>query len=161
MLAAMAEGISELRHFAAAADCHSTLDCMSALGAIVKVEKDIVRVTGRGTQGLKGSWRALDAGNSGTTIRLLAGILAGQDFTSKLSGDASLQKRPMGRVVSPLRQMGADIRAREDNFAPLEIRAAKLRGIHSYSIDLYLDRLANALGSGDTVDQPRAVEDVF
>jgi 3-phosphoshikimate 1-carboxyvinyltransferase len=130
MLAAMAEGISELRHFAAAADCHSTLDCMSALGAIVKVEKDIVRVTGRGTQGLKGSWRALDAGNSGTTIRLLAGILAGQDFTSKLSGDASLQKRPMGRVVSPLRQMGADIRAREDNFAPLEIRAAKLRGIH-------------------------------
>jgi 3-phosphoshikimate 1-carboxyvinyltransferase len=130
MLAAMAEGTSELRHFAAAADCHSTLDCMRALGASVKVDKDTVRVTGRGAQGLKGSWRALDAGNSGTTIRLLTGILAGQDFTSKLSGDASLQKRPMGRVVSPLRQMGADIRAREDNFAPLEIRAAKLRGIH-------------------------------
>jgi 3-phosphoshikimate 1-carboxyvinyltransferase len=130
MLAAMAEGTSELRHFAAAADCHSTLDCMRALGAGVKVDKDTVRVTGRGARGLKGSWRALDAGNSGTTIRLLTGILAGQDFTSKLSGDASLQKRPMGRVVSPLRQMGADIRAREDNFAPLEIRAAKLRGIH-------------------------------
>jgi 3-phosphoshikimate 1-carboxyvinyltransferase len=130
MLAAMADGTSELRHFAAAADCHSTLDCMSALGAVVNVEKDTVRVTGRGAQGLKGSWRALDAGNSGTTIRLLTGILAGQEFTSKLSGDASLQKRPMGRVVSPLRQMGADIRAREDNFAPLEIRGAKLRGIH-------------------------------
>lgn len=130
MLAAMAEGISELRHFAAAADCHSTLDCMSALGAGVKVDKDIVQVTGRGREGLKGSWRALDAGNSGTTIRLLTGILAGQNFTSKLSGDASLQKRPMGRVVSPLRQMGADIRAREDNFAPLEIRGTKLRGIH-------------------------------
>ena len=130
MLAAMAEGISELRHFAAAADCHSTLDCMSALGAGVKVDKDIVQVTGRGREGLKGSWRALDAGNSGTTIRLLTGILAGQIFTSKLSGDASLQKRPMGRVVSPLRQMGADIRAREDNFAPLEIRGTKLRGIH-------------------------------
>ena len=130
MLAAMAEGTSELRHFAAAADCHSTLDCMSALGAGVKVDKDIVRVTGRGQEGLKGSWRALDAGNSGTTIRLLTGILAGQNFTSKLSGDASLQKRPMGRVVSPLRQMGADIRAREDNFAPLEIRGTKLRGIH-------------------------------
>jgi 3-phosphoshikimate 1-carboxyvinyltransferase len=129
MLAAMASGTSELRHFAAAADCHSTLDCMSALGAVVKTEKDTVRVTGRGAEGLKGSWRALDAGNSGTTIRLLTGILAGQEFTSKLSGDASLQKRPMGRVVSPLRQMGADIRAREDNFAPLEIRAAKLRGI--------------------------------
>jgi 3-phosphoshikimate 1-carboxyvinyltransferase len=130
MLAAMAEGTSELRHFAAAADCHSTLDCMSALGATVKIEKDTVKITGRGAEGLKGSWRALDAGNSGTTIRLLTGILAGQNFTSKLTGDSSLQKRPMGRVVSPLRQMGADIRAREDNFAPLEIRAAKLRAIH-------------------------------
>ena len=76
-------------------------------------------------EGLKSSWRALDAGNSGTTIRLLTGILAGQEFTSKLTGDASLQKRPMGRVVSPLREMGADIRAREDNFAPLEIRGAQ------------------------------------
>jgi len=130
MLAAMAEGTSELRHFAAAADCHSTLDCMKALGAGVEVDKDNVKITGRGAEGLKGSWRALDAGNSGTTIRLLTGILAGQDFTSKLTGDASLQKRPMGRVVSPLRQMGADIRAREDNFAPLEIRPAKLRAIH-------------------------------
>jgi 3-phosphoshikimate 1-carboxyvinyltransferase len=130
MLAALAEGTSELRHFAAAADCHSTLDCMSALGADVKVAKDTVKITGRGAKGLKGSWRALDAGNSGTTIRLLTGILAGQNFTSKLSGDSSLQKRPMGRVVSPLRQMGADIRAREDNFAPLEIRGARLRGIH-------------------------------
>jgi 3-phosphoshikimate 1-carboxyvinyltransferase len=129
MLAAIAEGTSELRHFAAAADCHSTLKCTSALGADVKIDKDTVKITGRGAEGLKSSWRALDAGNSGTTIRLLAGILAGQEFTSKLTGDASLQKRPMGRVVSPLRQMGADIRAREDNFAPLEIRAAKLRGI--------------------------------
>jgi 3-phosphoshikimate 1-carboxyvinyltransferase len=130
MLSALAEGTSELRHFAAAADCHSTLDCMSALGASVKIDKDLVKVTGRGAEGLKGSWRALDAGNSGTTIRLLTGILAGQKFTSKLSGDSSLQKRPMGRVVSPLRQMGADIRAREDNFAPLEIRGTTLRGIH-------------------------------
>jgi 3-phosphoshikimate 1-carboxyvinyltransferase len=130
MLSAMAEGTSELRHFALAADCHSTLDCMSALGASVKVDKDVVKVTGRGAEGLKSSWRALDAGNSGTTIRLLTGILAGQSFTSKLSGDASIQKRPMGRVVSPLRQMGADIRAREDNFAPLQIHGTRLRGIH-------------------------------
>jgi 3-phosphoshikimate 1-carboxyvinyltransferase len=130
MLSALAEGTSELRHFALAADCHSTLDCMSALGASVKVDKDVVKVTGRGAEGLKSSWRALDAGNSGTTIRLLTGILAGQSFTTKLSGDASIQKRPMGRVVSPLRQMGADIRAREDNFAPLEIHGTKLRGIH-------------------------------
>lgn len=130
MLAALAEGTSELRHFAASADCHSTLDCMKSLGAEIKIDKDTVRVTGRGAEGLKSSWRQLDAGNSGTTIRLLTGILAGQNFTTKISGDASLQKRPMGRVVSPLRQMGADIRAREDNFAPLELRAAKLRGIH-------------------------------
>src|SRR5437764_7385424 len=73
--------------------------------------------------------RALDAGNSGTTMRLLAGILAGQQFTSQLTGDASLQKRPMKRVVGPLRQMGADIRARDDNFAPLEIRGGHLHGI--------------------------------
>jgi 3-phosphoshikimate 1-carboxyvinyltransferase len=129
MLAGLAEGTSELRHFAAAVDCHSTLKCMSALGAEVKIEKDLVRVTGRGTRGLKSSWRALDAGNSGTTMRLLAGILAGQDFTTRLSGDASLQKRPMKRIVSPLREMGADIRARDDNFAPLEIHGAKLKAI--------------------------------
>jgi 3-phosphoshikimate 1-carboxyvinyltransferase len=129
MIAALAEGASELRHFAAAADCHSTLDCMKALGAEVKLDKDTVRITGHGLRGLKGSRRALDAGNSGTTMRLLAGILAGQEFASKLTGDASLQKRPMKRVVGPLRQMGADIRARDDNFAPLEIRGGRLHAI--------------------------------
>jgi 3-phosphoshikimate 1-carboxyvinyltransferase len=129
MLAALAEGTSEVRHFSAAADCHSTLACMGSLGAEVKIEKDAVRVTGRGTRGLKSSWRALDAGNSGTTMRLLSGILAGQAFTSKLTGDDSLQKRPMKRVIGPLREMGAEIRAREDNFAPLEIRGARLKAI--------------------------------
>ena len=129
MLAALADGTSELRHFAAAADCHSTLGCMSALGAEIKTDKDTIRIIGRGLRGLKKSWRALDAGNSGTTMRLLAGILAGQEFTSKLTGDASLQKRPMKRVVSPLREMGADIRARDDNFAPLEIHGSRLRAI--------------------------------
>jgi 3-phosphoshikimate 1-carboxyvinyltransferase len=129
MIAALAEGASELRHFAAAADCHSTLDCMKALGAEVKLDKDTVRIIGRGLRGLKGSRRALDAGNSGTTMRLLAGILAGQAFTSQLTGDSSLQNRPMKRVVGPLRQMGADIRARDDNFAPLEIRGGRLHAI--------------------------------
>jgi 3-phosphoshikimate 1-carboxyvinyltransferase len=129
MLAALAEGTSELRHFAAAADCRSTLDCMKALGAEVKLDKDTARVTGHGLLGLKSSRRALDAGNSGTTMRLLAGILAGQAFTSQLTGDSSLQKRPMKRVVGPLRTMGADIRAREDNFAPLEIRGGRLHAI--------------------------------
>jgi 3-phosphoshikimate 1-carboxyvinyltransferase len=130
MLAGLAEGTSELRHFSAAADCHSTLECMKALGAEVKVEKDVVRVTGRGARGLQAPKRTLDAGNSGTTMRLLAGVLAGQQFTSKLTGDDSLQKRPMKRVVGPLRDMGADIRAREDNFAPLEIRGTRLKALN-------------------------------
>src|SRR4029077_6168039 len=129
MLAALAEGASELRHFSAAADCHSTLECVRALGAEVKSEKDTVRVTGRGLAGLKSSWRSLNAGNSGTTMRLLSGILAGQTFSSKLTGDESLQKRPMKRVIGPLREMGAEIRARDDNFAPLEIRGARLKAI--------------------------------
>jgi 3-phosphoshikimate 1-carboxyvinyltransferase len=129
MLAGLAEGTSELRNFSMAADCHSTLGCMSALGAEVKVEKELVRVTGHGPRGLKSSWRALDAGNSGTTMRLLTGILAGQEFTTKLTGDASLQKRPMKRVVGPLREMGAEIRAKDDNFAPLEIKGARLHAI--------------------------------
>jgi len=129
MLAGLAEGVSELRHFSAAVDCHSTLKCMSALGAEVKIDKDLVKLTGRGARGLKSSWRALDAGNSGTTMRLLAGILAGQQFTTRLTGDDSLQKRPMKRVVAPLREMGADIRAREDNFAPLEIHGSRLKAI--------------------------------
>ncbi len=129
MIAALAEGVSELRHFAAAADCRSTLDCMKALGADVKIDKDTVRIAGRGLRGLQAARRALDAGNSGTTMRLLTGILAGQEFVSRLTGDASLQKRPMRRVVGPLREMGADIRAREDNFAPLEIRGGRLHAI--------------------------------
>jgi 3-phosphoshikimate 1-carboxyvinyltransferase len=130
MLAGIAEGTTEMTNFALAADCHSTLGCMKSLGAEVKVEKDLVRVTGRGLRGLKGSWRTLDAGNSGTTIRLLSGILAGQSFISKIAGDDSLNKRPMKRILTPLREMGAQIKAREENFAPLEIHGGKLRGIH-------------------------------
>ncbi len=129
MLAALAEGTSELRHFSAAADCHSTLGCMKSLGAEVKIEKETVRVTGHGAYGLKSSKRMLDAGNSGTTIRLLSGILAGQGFTTKISGDDSLQKRPMKRIMAPLREMGADIRGRDENFAPLEIRGTRLKAI--------------------------------
>src|SRR5947209_13511892 len=129
MLAALANGTSELRHFSSAADCESTLDCLRALGAEVKRDKETVRITGRGARGLQSSWRALDAGNSGTTMRLLSGILAGQKFSSKLTGDDSLQKRPMMRVIGPLREMGADIYARDDNFAPLEIRGSKLKAI--------------------------------
>jgi 3-phosphoshikimate 1-carboxyvinyltransferase len=130
MLAGIAEGESEFSNFALAADCHSTLRCMKSLGAEVVSDKTSVRVTGRGLHGLKGSRRTLDAGNSGTTIRLLSGILAGQNFTTKIAGDESLNKRPMKRILTPLREMGAQISARDDNFAPLEIRGGKLRGMH-------------------------------
>ena len=129
MLAALAEGTSELRHFSSAADCRSTLGCLRALGASVVVEKDRVRITGRGLRGLRRSRRALDAENSGTTMRLMAGILAGQPFPSKITGDSSLRRRPMRRVVEPLRQMGAEILARDGEFALLEIRGGKLRAI--------------------------------
>ena len=130
MLAALADGASELRNFAAARDCHSTLACMKSLGATVEVSGSTVRVTGHGLRGLKSSWRTLDAENSGTTIRLLSGVLSGQSFATRITGDASLQKRPMKRVITPLREMGADIRARDENFPPLEIRGGKLRAIN-------------------------------
>lgn len=129
MLGGLADGTSEIRHFAAAADCHSTLACMKALGADVRTDAETVRITGRGPRGLRAPRRALDAGNSGTTMRLLAGILAGQEFASVLSGDDSLQKRPMKRIVAPLREMGASIHARDDNFAPLEIHGRRLRAL--------------------------------
>ncbi len=165
MLAALAEGTSELRHFSAAADCHSTLRCVAPLGAGIKVDKDTVRITGRGPRGLKSSWRALDAGNSGTTMRLLAGILAGQEFSSKLTGDASLRKRPMKRVIAPLREMGADIRGQDDNFAPLEIRGAKLKAI-DYRMPMASAQvksavlLAGLFADGvTTVDEPARTRD--
>src|SRR5205807_9468121 len=95
MLAALAEGTSELRNFAAAADCHSTLGCMKALGAGVKVDGTTIRVTGCGLHGLKSSWCALDAGNSGTTISLLSGILAGPDSKATIIRADSLQRTTM------------------------------------------------------------------
>jgi 3-phosphoshikimate 1-carboxyvinyltransferase len=133
MLAALAGGTSELRNFAAARDCHSTLGCLKSLGADVKVDGATVQVTGRGLHGLKSSWRTLDAENSGTTIRLLSGILSGQSFTTKITGDSSLQKRPMKRVITPLREMGANIQGRDDNFPPLEIKGGALRAIQYHT----------------------------
>lgn len=127
ILAALAEGESEILNYSTAVDCRSTLECLKGLGAGVKTEKDRVRITGAGLDGLNSSRRPLDAGNSGTTMRLLAGVLVGQAFESTLTGDDSLRRRPMRRVVEPLRQMGAQIHARDDNFAPLAIRAGNLR----------------------------------
>ena len=165
LLAALAEGTSELRNFAAARDCHSTLGCIKALGAGVAINGSTVQITGHGSRGLKSSWRTLDAENSGTTIRLLSGILSGQSFNSRITGDASLQKRPMKRVITPLRQMGADIRGRDDNFPPLEIHGGKLRAIH-YQMPMASAQVKSAIllaglfAEGETsVTEPAATRD--
>ena len=129
MLAALAEGTSDITHFSAAADCRSTLDCLSRLGVRVEAKGDRVRITGAGLGGLHQSRRALDAGNSGTTMRLLAGILSGQEFRSTIDGDGSLRRRPMRRVIDPLTKMGARIQSRDGGYAPLEIEGARLSPI--------------------------------
>jgi len=129
MLAALANGVSRIEHFSPAADCRSTLDCLKRLGAGVEQSGSTVKIKGAGLRGLRQSRRDLDAGNSGTTMRLLAGILAGQSFNSTITGDESLRRRPMRRIIDPLTQMGAEIRARDAGLAPLEIHGKKLRGI--------------------------------
>ncbi len=129
ILAALAEGRSEIQHFSTAEDCRRTLDCLRRLGVPMEAEGERVRITGVGLDGLRRTRRALDAGNSGTTLRLLAGVLAGQPFVSTLTGDDSLRRRPMRRVIEPLARMGAHIRARADEFAPLEIRGGPLQPI--------------------------------
>ncbi len=129
MLACLAEGVSEISRFSAAADCQSTLGCFSSLGVKIKKDKDHVRITGAGLGGLKKARRVLDAGNSGTTIRLMSGILAGQDFRSRIDGDASIRRRPMRRVIDPLTKMGARIQSRDGGFAPLEFEGVPLHGI--------------------------------
>jgi len=129
MLASLAEGASEITHFSAAADCRSTLDCFSRLGVKIEIQGDRVRITGLGLEGLRRPRSTLDAGNSGTTMRMLAGILAGQEFHSTLDGDASLRRRPMRRVMDPLKQMGARIQSRDGGFAPLKIEGTRLSPI--------------------------------
>jgi 3-phosphoshikimate 1-carboxyvinyltransferase len=129
ILASLAEGTSEIRNYASSADCRSTIDCMRKLGIEIDITTERVRVAGKGLDGLKASKRDLDAGNSGSTIRMLSGVLAGQNFTSTITGDKSLQRRPMRRVAEPLRLMGADIRAKDGDRAPIEIRGAKLKAI--------------------------------
>jgi len=129
ILAALAEGPSEIAHYSSADDCARTLECLRRLGVPVEQQEDTVRITGVGLEGLSRSRRKLDAGNSGTTMRLLAGVLAGQRFQTTITGDDSLRRRPMRRVIAPLEQMGARIRARNAQFAPLEISGALLSPI--------------------------------
>jgi 3-phosphoshikimate 1-carboxyvinyltransferase len=129
MLAAIAEGETRIRNYSTGADCHSTLGCVRALGIEVEGGGTEFAIRGRGLDGLSPPAGDLDAGNSGSTIRMLSGILAAQPFGSRIFGDESLSRRPMQRIMKPLGEMGARIRAREDKFPPLEIEGARLRPI--------------------------------
>ena len=135
MLGALAEGLTEITGFLPGADCLSTIKCMTAMGAEVQtLAPDHVLVRGRGAAGLQEPQDVLDAGNSGTTTRLLTGILAGQNFHSVITGDASIRRRPMDRITVPLRQMGAQISGRQGGrLCPLAIQGAPLRPIHYQS----------------------------
>lgn len=129
IIAALAEGKSEIANYASAADCRSTLECLRRLGVEIEQKDRTVRVSGVGLNGLKEPRKPLDAENSGSTMRMLTGVLAGQPFKSTITGDDSLRRRPMKRVIDPLRQMGAQIESREGDRAPLEIRGGNLHAI--------------------------------
>lgn len=129
MLAAIAEGPSEIHYFSPSADCQSTLMCLKKLGVKIDRRDEVVTVQGTGLKGLREAAGVLDAGNSGSTMRMLAGILAGQPFRSVLAGDASLSRRPMGRVMDPLIRMGARIQSAEGGLPPLEIEGGPLKPI--------------------------------
>jgi 3-phosphoshikimate 1-carboxyvinyltransferase len=126
MIASLAEGASNIRNYSTGADCHSTLGCVRALGVEVEVEGTSVTIHGRGLDGWREPAADLDAGNSGSTIRMMSGLLAAQPFTSRIFGDESLSRRPMDRVMKPLAQMGAKIEARENRFPPLTIHGGAL-----------------------------------
>ena len=130
MFGSIAEGLSEITHFLKGADCLSTIDCFRSMGISIEEKGESILVHGKGLRGLKEASHTLNVGNSGTTTRLISGILAAQPFSSALSGDESLNSRPMKRILTPLRLMGADISSAKNNdCAPLLIRPAQLHGI--------------------------------
>lgn len=133
MIAALAEGTSTIKNFSNSADCNATLSCLEQLGVSIERDGRDLIINGVGASGFKEPGAALDCGNSGTTMRLLAGILVGQDFTSILTGDQSLRARPMQRIVEPLRMMGADISS-SDGRAPLIINGHKALNPISYEL---------------------------
>ncbi|MDI3522570.1 MAG: 3-phosphoshikimate 1-carboxyvinyltransferase [Bacillota bacterium] len=147
LLGALAEGTTTVHNFLRSADCLSTASCLKALGVGIEGLEGSgpVTVAGRGLQGLAEPEDVLDAGNSGTTARLLLGILAGQPFTALLTGDASLRRRPMARVTAPLARMGAQILGRRDgSLLPLAVRGGRLRGGH-FALPVASAQLKSAL----------------
>lgn len=131
MFGALADGTTEVTNFLQGADCLSTIDCFRRLGIRIENTPEKILIHGKGLHGLSASDTMLDVGNSGTTTRLISGILAGQPFVTTLTGDASIETRPMKRIMEPLSLMGADITSMKNNgCAPLRIAPAALHGIH-------------------------------
>ena len=131
MFGSIAKGTTEIHNFLEGADCLSTIGCFRSMGIEIENRGGIVTVHGNGLHGLKAPNCVLDCGNSGTTTRLISGILAPQNFDTVLTGDESIQKRPMRRIIEPLSMMGADITSVNGNdCAPLKICGKPLAGIH-------------------------------
>jgi len=143
---AIAQGETKINYFLHSQDCLNTLKCMSALGArIEKINHSIIKIKGVGLDGLKNPDHILDVGNSGTTIRLLTGLLSGQHFNTIITGDDSLRKRPMQRVIEPLSMMGAEIRGENNNrLAPLNIKGRQLKSI-KYTLPVASAQVKSAL----------------
>ncbi|MFH1367538.1 MAG: 3-phosphoshikimate 1-carboxyvinyltransferase [Elusimicrobiota bacterium] len=126
MFSAIAEGESVIENYLSGEDCLSTVKAFQAMGIDIETRKNILNIKGEGLKGLKKPAKPLDAGNSGTTVRLISGILAGQDFETVITGDASLSKRPMERIIEPLSRMGAGITAKDGNFLPMTIKGTSV-----------------------------------
>ncbi|MDA3847793.1 MAG: 3-phosphoshikimate 1-carboxyvinyltransferase, partial [Vallitaleaceae bacterium] len=130
MFGALSKGSTKVSGFLMGADCLSTIDCFRKLGVTIDVKDDLVTIHGVGLHGLKKPTETLDVGNSGTTMRIMSGILSGQTFETRLTGDDSIKSRPMGRIIKPLTQMGSLIRSEGDNDkAPLVISPSKTHAI--------------------------------
>ncbi|WP_407406983.1 3-phosphoshikimate 1-carboxyvinyltransferase [Peribacillus sp.] len=166
MFGALAEGVTEVTNFLPGADCLSTISCFKQLGVSIEQEGQLVRIEGKGFNGLTEPREVLDVGNSGTTIRLMLGILAGQVFSAVLAGDSSIAKRPMTRVVNPLREMGALIDGRKDGeYTPLSIRGGQLQGVR-YQLPVASAQVKSAIilaglqAEGETIIvEPEATRD--
>ena len=133
IIASISTGTSAIKNYLDAEDCMRTVKAFQDMGVKIKKEKAALIIEGAGLKGLRKPLGDIDAGNSGTTVRLLSGIIAGQDFAARFSGDESLSKRPMKRIIEPLVKMGAKITARENNFLPLEISGTAVLKPIAYS----------------------------
>lgn len=166
MLGSIAKGDTRISGFLTGEDCLSTIDCFKKLGIDIKVNGTDVTVHGKGLKGLSAPAETLDVGNSGTTLRLMSGILSAQPFTTRLTGDSSIQKRPMGRVASPLGLMGAKITSENEKMtAPLTIEGQRLHGI-DYTLPVASAQVKSALilaglyADGETrITEPEATRD--